>query len=105
MPWAAMQVELVPDDMLIRPVVGETHPTREAAHAEVQQLLDQDPQLAPVAEAWRRGAKDDTVYAGLLCWTIIEHGGDAIAAAHAWLTDYADRMRAAGLDVQVARLG
>jgi hypothetical protein len=105
--WNFMQTELIPDDRLVRPMIGPGGLTREAAHAEVQALLDRvGPVLAPVAAAWRRGAKDDVVFAGPFAWTIYEHPEeeDPRAAALVWLEDYAATMRRAGLDVQVAQL-
>lgn len=111
MPWNRMQLELVPADLTIRPMIGPGGLTRAQALAEVQELLDRAaataPAMAQLAETWRRGAKDDTVYAGPLVWTVYEHpdGDDPRVAALAWLEDYASTMRAAGLtNVQVARL-
>ena len=80
--------------------------TREQAHTEVQNLLDRLPNLATTAATWRRGAKDDTVFAGPLVWCIYEHpaGEDPRRSAQAWLDDFAATMRTAGLDVQIAKL-
>ncbi|WP_213451604.1 hypothetical protein, partial [Rhizomonospora bruguierae] len=104
-----MQVEVSADDLLIRPMIGPGGLTRDEAHAEIQSLLDRSVAAGlpgEVARTWRRGAKDDTVYAGLLTWTIYEHpdGEDPRRAALAWLEGYAEAMRGMGLDVQVARL-
>lgn len=102
--WTYLQVEIVPEDRLLRPMLGPGDLTRSQAHAAVQDILDGVPGLAPVATQWRAGAKDDTVYAGLLIWTIIEYEADRRRAALVWLDDLAATMRSAGADVQVARL-
>lgn len=100
-----MQVEIVPADQLIRPMIGDGGLSREQAHAEIQSVLDGSPRLAQIAALWRRGAKDDTVQAGPFCWCIYEYDGDGPRpAAVAWLEDYAATIRSAGIDVQVARL-
>lgn len=105
MPWNHMQIEFVADDHQFRPMIGPGGQTREQAHKEIQGLLDRVPQLAMVAATWRRGAKDDTVYAGDLIWCIYEHpaGEDPRKAAIVWMEDLAVTMRAAGVDVQVAK--
>lgn len=101
-----MQAEILPEDMLVRPMIGPGGLTRAQAHAEVQGLLDRLPALADTAAIWRRGAKDDTVYRGVLTWAIYEYpdGEDPRRAAIVWLEDYAQIMRGAGVDVQVAQL-
>lgn len=100
-----MQIELVAEDLLVRPMIGPGGLTREQAHAEVQGLLDRLPALADTAAIWRRGAKDDTVYRDVFTWTIYEYAGeDPRPGAIVWLEDYAQIMRGAGLDVQVAQL-
>lgn len=107
MPWSYLQLEVIPDDRLIQPLVGGGNLTREQARAEVQSILDRAarlrPDLATIAATWRRGARDDTVYAnsGLLVWAILEHQGDQMAAVRAWIDDYATPLRRAGLDVQI----
>jgi hypothetical protein len=106
--WNYMQVEAAPEDRLLRPMIGPGGGlSREQAHAEVQSILDRaGPGLAEVAQTWRRGAKNDTVYAGPFTWTLYEYqdGDDAKAAALEWLEDFAATLRGAGLDVQVAQL-
>ncbi|GGM27308.1 hypothetical protein GCM10011608_10090 [Micromonospora sonchi] len=106
MPWNFMQVEIAAADALIKPMIGPGELDRTQVHAEIQSILDRAPQLASVAATWRRGAKDDTVYAGPLIWTIYEHpaGEDPRRAALVWLEDLAATMRGAGVDVQIARL-
>lgn len=109
--WNFMQLQIVVAEMLIKPMIGPGGLTRGQAHTEIQDLLDQaatlSPGLAEIAATWRRGAADDTVYAGLLTWTIYEHvdGDDPRRAALEWLEDYAGTMRAAGLtNITIARL-
>ena len=114
MAWNWMQLELSGADMLGRPAIGDGGLTRDQAHAEVQTILDKAAQrnrtLADTAATWRRGAKDDTVYAstpdGMLVWAIYEHpdGEDPRRAALAWLDDFANTMRRAGLSVGIAQL-
>lgn len=99
-----MQAELVLEDHLVRPMIGPGGLTREQAHAEIQGLLDRAPALAETAAVWRAGAKDDTVYRGPFTWTIYEYGDDVRRGAIVWLEDYAQIMRGAGVDVQVAQL-
>lgn len=105
MPWNFMQVELMPQDALARPMVGPGGFTRDQAHAEIQGLLDRYPALASVAASWRRGAKGDTVYAGLFIWCIYEHpdGEDPRIAAIAWVEGLTATMRSAGVDVATVR--
>ena len=103
-----MQVELVPADRLVRPVIGPGSLSREEAVAEVQSILDRSAGASSVfgsaAQTWRRGAKDDTVYVGPFIWAVYEHpaGADPRRAAVEWLDDFAQTMRGAGMDVRVA---
>lgn len=100
-----MQVELVAEDLLVRPMIGPGGLTRKQAHAEIQGLLDRAPALAETAAIWQAGAKDDTVYLGPFTWTIYEYDGDdPRRGAIVWLDDYAEIVRGAGVDVQVAQL-
>jgi phosphosulfolactate phosphohydrolase-like enzyme len=97
---------VIPADRLIKPTIGPGGLTRNQAVAEVQALLDRAA-LITLAEVWRRGAVDDTVYAGPFTWTVYEHpdGADPRIAALEWLEDFAATMRSAGLrNVQVAKL-
>lgn len=108
MPWNHMKIELAPADALVRPVIGPGGLSRTQALTEVQSILERlaaiSPQLWQVVGAWRRGAQDDTVYAGPFTWTVYEYpdGEDPRRAALAWLEDFAATMRTAGLNVQVA---
>lgn len=109
--WNFMQVELSPKDMLARPMIGPGELTREAAHAEIQGILDRaaadSPAFRETARLWKAGAKDDTVYGGPFVWTIYEHpeGEDPRRAALAWLEDFANIMREAGMtNIQVAAM-
>ncbi|MBE9500754.1 hypothetical protein IHE61_31115 [Streptomyces sp. GKU 257-1] len=93
MPWNFMHIELT-DTGRIEPLIGPGDLTRTAAHAAVQDLLDRGPSdLAPIADTWRQGAKDDTVHAGRFVWTIYQHDGeDPTSAAVAWLEDFVRRI-------------
>lgn len=109
--WNFMQVELVPDDRLIKPMIGQGGLSREQAHAGVQSILDRGAEanaavFSGAAATWRRGAKDDTVMAGPFVWTIYAYaaGEDPRRSAIAWLDDFAATMRTTGLDVQVGQL-
>lgn len=106
MAWNFMQLEMVPEDLLVRPMIGPGGLTREQALAEVQSILDRSPALAQVAGVWRRGAKDDTVYLGPFTWVVYSHpeGEDPRRAAMVWLEDYAQTLRSAGVDAQVPKL-
>lgn len=110
MPWNHMLVAYNDQDLRYEPQIGTGGMTREQAHAEVQDLLDEGgAPLRAIAESWRGGAKDDTVYAesGLMIWTIYEHpdGEDPRRAALAWLEDFAATLRSAGVtNIGIARL-
>jgi hypothetical protein len=102
MPWSFLQLEILPEDSLVMPMVGPGGLSRTAAHAEVQGILDRIPALTATAAIWRRGARDDTVFFGPFTWAIFEYAGDdPMPAAKAWIEDYADTMRGTGLDVQI----
>lgn len=105
MAWGYLTVQIVPADMLARTTVGaEEGLTRDEAHGKILAMLDAVPALAPIAKKWAAGAKDDTVYAGLTAYTIFEYGpGGLMAAAGAWVKDYAETVRSAGVDVQIAQ--
>lgn len=67
--WHYLMLELLPDDGLVRPMLSaERNLDRQAAHGQVQELLDEfaghSRELAAVARTWRRGAKDDVVFHG-----------------------------------------
>ncbi|MFE5332580.1 hypothetical protein ACFRCG_40000 [Embleya sp. NPDC056575] len=105
--WNFMQTELVPDDLMVKPMIGPGGLTREQARAEIQSLLDRTAALAPIAAKWRQGAADDTVYAGAFTWTIYSHpaGEDPRRAALEWLEDFARILRDAGMkNVAVAKM-
>lgn len=106
MSWNFMQAELDTRTRIIRPLLGPGELTRTEAHAEIQSILDRaalgSNEVRRLALAWREGAKDDTVTAGPFTWAIYEHGDDPRLAAREWLEDFAVRMRAVGVDAQVA---
>lgn len=101
MVWNYLQVEIRLDDRLLVPQIGPGGLTRAQAHAVVQATLDAIG--LPIAATWRRGARDDTVYHGLFAWAIYE-ADDPTVGAHAWLADFAQRLRAAGMHVGIAAL-
>lgn len=72
-----MQVEHIPADSQIVPIIGAGQMTREQAHQEVLALLELaaelNPALRALGEVWKRGAKDDTVYHDRFIWTIYPH--------------------------------
>lgn len=108
--WHYMMLELITDDQLIRPWIGEEHDlTREQAHAQVQWTLDRlvetDPRAKMIADGWRRGAKDDWVYYGPFSWTIFECTGPTCSHTfQAVAEDWAATLRQQGLDVNVAQI-
>ncbi len=75
MAWNFMQLELVPDDLHIRPMIGPGALDRPAALAEVQSILDRGANqfgapFASLAAKWKRGVKDDTLFLGPFTWTV-----------------------------------
>lgn len=105
MAWNWMRLEIRPDDSGIFPLIGEGGMTRGDAHEYIQHQLNAlaafNPALRDVASRWRRGAADDTVYAGLDTWTIYEYEGDPVRGATGWLDGYVETMRSTGLNVAV----
>lgn len=105
MAWNWMRLEIRPEDGGIFPTIGEGNMTRDQAHEHVQHMLNAmaafNPALGDTAATWKRGATDDTVYAGLNTWTIYEYTDDATTGATVWLDDYADIMRSTGMDINV----
>ncbi|MGX1841377.1 hypothetical protein [Streptomyces diastaticus] len=103
--WNWMRVEIRPEDGGIFPTIGEGDFTRDDAHGYVLDMLNAmaafNPALGDTAARWKRGAADDTVYAGLYTWTIYSYEGDPTKGATVWLDDYADIMRSTGMDINV----
>lgn len=106
--WTSLRVRLVADDALIRAEVGPDGLTYDQAHDAVQAELDALPDGEPVAAQWHDVSVGETVYTptseGMALWALVEHDGDPVAAANVWLEDYAERIRATGMPVQVARV-
>ena len=106
--WTSLRVRLVADDALIRAEVGPDGLTYDQAHDAVQAELDALPEAEGLAAQWRDVSVGETVYTptseGMALWALVEHDGDPVAAANAWLEDYAARIRATGMPVQVARV-
>lgn len=105
MSWNHLQLEVIPDDALIRPLIGPGGMSRQKAHREVATILNRFAQVHPPAwalvKAWREGAADDTVYAGPFTWAIYE-ADDTEQGAREWIDGYIATLRAQGLDVGVA---
>ncbi|ALJ19493.1 hypothetical protein [Microbacterium sp. No. 7] len=105
MSWNYLQLEIIPDDALVRPLIGPGGMSRQKAHREVAALLTRFAGIhAPawaLVKAWREGAKDDTVYAGPFVWAIYETD-DPQAGAQQWIDDYIATLRAQGVEVGVA---
>lgn len=98
MPWNHLQIEIDPSAGLISPLYGPGGYTRTQALAEVQSQLDRAatqfpdmPLFADSAATWRRGAKDDTVFAGPFAWAVYEYpdGQDPQVGAMEWVADFA----------------
>lgn len=108
--WHYMTLELVPEDQLVRPMIGpETDLSREQAHQHLQGLLDRlgarDPQIAQLAATWRAGAKDDTVFAARFIWSIFECTRRTCQVTFAAvLEEWAGILSRSGMAVDVARL-
>jgi len=106
--WTSLRVRLVADDSLIRAEVGPADLTYDEAHALVQAELDVLPGAEVLAEQWRDVAVGEAVYTptseGMALWALVEHDGDPVPAADVWLEEYAERIRATGMPVQVARV-
>lgn len=106
--WTSLRVRLVADDALIRAEVGPDGLTYDQAHDAVQAELDALPDGEALVAQWHDVNVGETVYAptseGMALWALVEHDGDPVAAANGWLEDYAARIRATGMPVQVARV-
>lgn len=105
MTWNYLQLELVPADALIRPMIGPGALTREQAHHEVLGILTRLAKVQPAARKlvteWTAGAKDDTVYAGPFTWAIYQ-SDDPVQGARDWVDGYVATLRDAGVHVGIA---
>lgn len=103
--WNWMRLEIRVEDNGIFPTIGEGNMTRADAHEYIQHMLNAlaafNPALRDVASTWKRGARDDTVYAGLNTWTIYEYTDDPVKGATVWLDDYVQTMHGAGVNIAV----
>lgn len=100
-----MRMEIRIDDRGVFPTIGEGALSREEAHEFIQHQLNAyaafDPALRDVADRWKNGAQDDTVYSGLYTWTIYEYEDDPVKGATLWLDGYVETMRSTGLNIAV----
>lgn len=105
MTWNFLQLEVIPDDALVRPMIGPGGLTRAEAHAEILSILTRLAAVQPAAQklvaAWKRGAPDDTVGVGPFTWAIYE-ADDPMAGAKEWMDGYIAILRGAGVDVGVS---
>jgi hypothetical protein len=109
--WNWIEIEIAAADHLIRPRIGPGSFTKAEAHAEVEAVLarldaeNPGSGAATILQMWRDGARDDTVYWGPWVLALYSYpaGEDPKRAAWDWAADFAETMRSAGVDVQVAR--
>lgn len=105
MVWNVLSSEIIIDDQQLRTMIGPGGlTTREEARAVVQAILDGLEATSIVAEMWRAGAVEDTVYWGPFAWAIYQYPADEDPriVAHAWLEDFAETMRTKGINVHIA---
>jgi hypothetical protein len=100
--WNTLYVNVSLDDLLARPVISAGCFTREAAHAEVQNFLDADPELSRTAEQWRMDVQ--RVRVGPKVWTLYEYDDDPRAAALTRVDELLKSFREAGVRFRVANL-
>ncbi|MGW4521101.1 hypothetical protein [Amycolatopsis sp. NPDC004378] len=108
--WNYLQIQILPEDHLLSPMIGPGHLTYDDAHTEITSILNRSAGLkpdlfAPALATWLHGAKDDTVIAGPFVYALYQHDDlNPRKAATVWLEDFAATMRSTGLDVQIAAL-
>lgn len=99
--WHGATLQVVPADRRVDSTLTPPLPDRGRAYAEMQRLLDrlaaEQPALGRLAELWRAGARQDWAYAGLLSVTIFVCRQVCAAGVQAFLDDYADELRRAGM--------
>lgn len=101
--WHYAMLELIADDLLIRPTINpDVDLSRADAHSEVGRLLARIPGASPLVQAWARGAKDDTVFMGPFTFTIFECDDCSVSVA-SFLDGHVATLRAAGVQVQIAQ--
>lgn len=103
MTWNHLSLEVIPEDALIRPLVGPGGMTEEEARTHVGDILDRlaarQPAFRKLVSLWAAG--EDTVYAGPFTWAVYEHD-DPAQGAREWIDGYAATLRSAGMEVAVA---
>lgn len=66
--WASMQLQLIPEDNVVRPFIHQGGLTHDDAKAQVRELLagfaKAAPTLTRLVNLWDQGAPEDTVYFG-----------------------------------------
>ncbi|ALJ20365.1 hypothetical protein [Microbacterium sp. No. 7] len=105
MSWNYLQVEVIPDDAIVRPLIGPGGLSRQGAHREIASILrrlaDIHEPAVKLVKAWHAGAVDDTVFYGPFTWAIYE-ADDPQQGAREWIDGYIATLRAQGIDVGVA---
>ena len=93
--WNWMMISFQADTNRGTPQIGPGDLSHGDAREAIQQVLSTSG--FPIAEVWRRGAKDNTVWVGDLVFTIYSHEpGRSFYAACDWLRDFASIAKSAG---------
>lgn len=99
--WGYLQLELIAEDHLYRTTYGENGLDRHQAQDRIQQILDKTG--LPIAEDWKTGVKDDTIYAGHFVWAIFPYQGNQEKAVNEWVADFARMLSDTGITVGIAQ--
>jgi hypothetical protein len=102
MPWNLLAITMTASEGFGSPMYGTGDWTYDEARAEVQQALEKHAKtnqaFATLAETWRQGAADDTVYTAvgpgaLVVYAIYEYpeDEDPVHKALEWLDDFSKR--------------
>ena len=108
--WHYAQLELQEQSGMIQPFLSPPAGDHDAAHAEIQGLLDRmarelnHPDFAKLGRIWKRGAEDDTVIWGSYIWTLYDCAGDCRASAEALLQEWAELIGRNGVQVYIPPL-
>ncbi|TFC67793.1 hypothetical protein [Cryobacterium sp. TMT2-4] len=93
--WNWMMIEFAPGTNRGAPMIGPGELSRTVARDSIQQTLSR--MGTPMADVWRKGAKDDTVTVGNFVFAIYQHKqGQSQEGAVEWRKDFAALFRAHG---------